>query len=97
MQKVYESGRPSLALVALLLFLVVPTVLAQESSPFDPPESRVRPPVGLTDESRVRPPVGVRGGTSSQARVQPPVVVPAKVQPTLFEVFLAWLQTRTIG
>ncbi len=97
MQKVYESGRPFLALVALLLFLVVPTVVAQESSPFEPPESRVRPPVGMTDESRVRPPVGVRGGTSSQARVQPPVGAPAKAQPTLFDMFMMWLQTRAIG
>jgi hypothetical protein len=62
------------ALFALLLALAAPTLSADEPGPFDPPEARIRPPIGVTsaDEpslweefllwvelmARIRPPIG---------------------------------------
>lgn len=87
--------------VALLAFLAVvglPSAFAD--GPFDPPESRIRPPSGVTSQSRIRPP---SGEPATDARIGPPPggvpqpdarIQPPSGEPSFFELVLDWLQAQ---
>jgi hypothetical protein len=89
--------------VALSVFILIAAHVAladDPPNPFDPPEARVRPPIGQTSQARIRPP----GGVSSDALIRPPIGTPQPTalihppigqpepQPTIFQVALRWVQ-----
>jgi len=89
---------------ALLVFLAtvgLPSAFADDPpAPFDPLESRIRPPSGVTSESRIRPPGGdestadVRNAAPrTNSRIKPPGGVTAP-EPDWFELLSDWLRAR---
>lgn len=70
-----------IALLAFLSVVGLPNALADDPpAPFDPPESRIKPPSGLTSQARIGPPSGL----TSQSRIKPPSGDPtadARIQP----------------
>jgi hypothetical protein len=59
----------ALTLLVILALVGQPTVFADDTDgPFGPPESRIRPPSGVSSQSRIKPP----GGITSLSRIRPP-------------------------
>lgn len=90
--------RPATAALLLVLLAVsASTALAEETiGPPDPPESRVRPPIGATSRSPMNPPSNAvdsrhRRDVVAHARIQPPV---GANEETLMDVFFDWLNGR---
>jgi hypothetical protein len=80
MKRVFKGG----ALVALIAILIAPAVYADD--PLGPPD----PP-----EARIRIPVGVAGQQEPSARMRPPAGSEAqREQSIVFGLFRAWLQAR---
>ena len=96
MRSVFVRSRTAAAVLLLFVFVIAPIALADgEPSPFDPPQSRVRPPIG--SDARIQPPTGVitdariRPPTGVESRVGPPIGVP---EPSLIDLLRAWLEQQ---
>jgi len=102
MRRVFKGGALVAAIIAILM---APAIYADDPpSPFDPPEGRISPPIGVATEGRISPPIGGQARISppigAQGRVSPPIGagarirIPGGTQENLsaFEQFWAWLQ-----
>lgn len=86
---------------AVLSLLVLSTfAFADEPGPFDPPQARIMPPIGiaapgnepaLPDEVRAMPP----GEVASHNRISPPIGMSAPARDrNLFDLLWLWLQVQ---
>ena len=100
MRSVSVRTRRGLALLILLVTVTVIPVFAEEVPPgTEAPQGRILPPVGVTSmeeapQGRIAPPVGIASAEEPpQARIQIPVGI-ASEPPSVWELFIAWLQGR---
>ena len=86
------------ALLILLVAVTTVSAFADDQPPgTEAPERRMQPPVGVASEAeetpqrRLGPPVGV----ASEGRIHtPPGVTDPEEPPSVWELFLVWLQSR---
>lgn len=99
MRSVSLGVRRAVVLLAVLV-IVMPAAYADDPpSPFDPPESRIKIPGGLTSQSRIKPP---GGEPITDARISPPIgepttdarIQPPSEEPSFFELVLDWLRAQ---
>ena len=88
------SHRLLTAGAVLALFVLSSSVFAAEPDPFEPPQARIMPPIGVaaptneptSDEARIKPP---GGAPTSQIRILPPIGAP---EPSLLGSLWMWIQ-----
>ena len=93
MRSVSARTRVGMTLLTVFVVLAVPTAFADDDPLYEPPQARIRPPVGTTTQARVRPPSGepTTGAPSTDARIKPPIGVTPSSEPSFFELFADWL------
>ena len=96
MRTVSIGVRRGMALLALLLVFAAPAAYADNSNPYEPPQARIKPPIGEPTAARIKPP---GGEPTVDARIKPPTgepapdsrIKPPSGEPGIFELFADWL------